>query len=303
MQTSLIRYSNQETIHDEKGNAYKVGGQLGKGAFGEVKVGYEHRSNKKVAIKIQNITRQKTYHQRVLIDPIIAMQYTENQLMIEETLLRVTGQYLGSLRKSDENHDDLHFTIMQYHEGKPIRCCFSEQSTLKKYGIISELVSQVEVIHKNGYLHLDIWRDNILFGESAILHDFGCAAKLENSTAIGKLRGSHIPPENIAQSKNNQQCIYSQCSDVYALGMTFYELLYEDYFDYSLDKSLDGFLIRYDEYYRKVEKNLGSDTKNPLAPIISRMIEENPNNRVSMDEVADFLSRQINTFKESFKLQ
>jgi len=102
-------------------------------------------------------------------------------------------------------------------------------------------------------LHSDVCPENILYSKGkATVHDYGCSAKLENGTFLDKLKGSHIPPEAITAYQKNVTGTYGFYSDIYGLGMTFYELLYGDYFDHSIDNTLQDFAERYRKYHVSV---------------------------------------------------
>ncbi|KTC84079.1 protein kinase domain-containing protein [Legionella brunensis] len=90
---------------------------------------------------------------------------------------------------------------MKYIEGDQLKNIFSSLSFQKKIQVLIELTQQVQFLHDNDYLHLDIWPENILFDGQAILHDYGCSAKLLNGTFVSKLKGSHIPQKLLSLIK------------------------------------------------------------------------------------------------------
>ncbi len=71
--------------------------------------------------------------------------------------------------------------------------------------------------------------------------------------------------------------------------MTFYELLYEDYYDYTLDKTLDDFMKRYTAYYKSVIELLNSK-EDLLAGLIIKMITPSINQRILTRDILSCLA-------------
>lgn len=77
-------------------------------------------------------------------------------------------------------------------------------------------------------------------------------------------------------------------SDIYALGMTFYELLHGEYYDYNLDATLQDFSERYCDYHKQIIGSLG--VKNDLlSKLITKMICINPTERIPIKDVLNVL--------------
>lgn len=93
----------------------------------------------------------------------------------------------------------------------------------KALNIIKEMASALAYVHKQGYLHCDIKPENILFRTdgAAVLTDFGIARELNLKQQDGLISGTphYMSPEQ-AQGKALQPS-----SDIYSLGVLFYELL------------------------------------------------------------------------------
>lgn len=93
----------------------------------------------------------------------------------------------------------------------------------KALQIIKEMASALAYIHTQGYLHCDVKPDNMLFraNGSAVLTDFGIARELNLKQRDGFISGTpyYMSPEQ-AQGRE-----LSPTSDIYSLGVVFYELL------------------------------------------------------------------------------
>lgn len=275
-------------LFDDLGNTYELNKILGKGAFGVVKQGMILKTGANVAIKIQNITQQIEYYFKSIGNLEQARTYVIHQIEREDSILQLTGQYIASVRRTNLKNQEKHYSIMRYIEGGKLKNIFSDFSISKKLQAFIELTQQVQFLHDNDYLHLDIWPDNILWDGRAVLHDYGCGAKLLNGTFVSQLKGSHIPPEIIESHKKHTPCIYRKSSDTYALGMTFYELFYEDYFDYTLHNTIDTFIKPYTVYYRKALKCLNSKG-DLISGLIIQMINPDIKQRLLTTEILSSL--------------
>lgn len=281
---------NISYIFDQNCNAYEISTLLGKGAFGVVKEGYEINSGKRVAIKIQNMTEQIKYHIQTLVDLEITNQYVKNQVAIEDAILKLTGKLIASISHVNHKNEEKHYTVMEYINGPKIKNNYLKLSEKDKYACLLEIAEQLKFLHDNDYAHLDIWSDNILLSDHANLVDYGCAAKLVNGIAISKLKGSHIAPEILKQHTMGLPCVYDKSSDIYALGITFYELQYNSYYDFSLDNTLQSFIERYQKYHESVVFALTEDKINPLADVILKMICDK-NDRINISELVTVLKK------------
>ncbi|OGT41675.1 MAG: hypothetical protein A3F13_03965 [Gammaproteobacteria bacterium RIFCSPHIGHO2_12_FULL_40_19] len=271
-------------------NKYKVGQMLGKGAFGDVKIGFCLKSNEKVAIKIQNRSTQIEYHAKTLSSIEKASNYVTRQIGIEDDLLKLTGQYIASTSILSEKGVEKHYSVMKFIDGVKLKDIFNNLSYQDKLQCFIDIATQINFLHDQGYLHLDVWRENLLYSNGkAMLHDYGCAARLnEMGFFMCKLKGSHIPPEIYESYEKKERCLYREYSDVFALGMTFHELLHNDYHDYSADKSFDEFVDRYNEYYLKVLYSK-KESQDILDKLIGRMICPNPIIRISIPNTINCL--------------
>ncbi len=89
--------------------------------------------------------------------------------------------------------------------------------------IIHDISSALEYCHTMGYLHCDIKPDNIMFRAdgTAVLTDFGIARDLQEETRSSTVAGTphYMSPE---QAQGHQ---LDKSTDIYSLGILFYELL------------------------------------------------------------------------------
>lgn len=296
---SLNLAIRSSSIFDSTQNAYELNKALGKGAFGVVKQGTILKTGERVAIKIQNITQQINYHVKTLGNREQAREYVLRQIEIEDYLLQLNKQLIGSNQRINLKNQEKHYSIMKYIDGVLLKDIFSTLSFQQKIQCFIDIAQQVRFLHEHQFVHLDIWQENILYNGQAVLYDYGCAAQLIEGAYASKLKGSHIPPEVIAAHQESKPCIYGTFSDVYALGITFYELFYYDeYYDYSLDNTLEDFTYRYTKYYENIKIFL--QTQDDLfAQLIKEMITSDLNQRITTLAITP----RLTLIKEIFESQ
>ena len=226
-------------------SCYKIEQFLGGGGFGLVYKANHIHLDSVVAIKElfpRNITVR-------VGNSIIPASNSEADIYAK-TLdsFRKEAKNLGKLQKCDfivkcldyfeENNTG--YLVMEYIEGKSLKeiiklnksqgKSFSQQTTLS---LLKGLLAGLKVVHEAKIQHMDIKPENIyLRGEDnleklerPVLLDFGATrSKTGYSTQSGLLVGT-IPYAPIEQMHNG---ILGAWTDIYALGITLYELVFGD---------------------------------------------------------------------------
>ena len=160
------------------GGKYKLSKKLGSGAFGEVYLGTNVKTNEKVAIKLEHL--EMKYPQLVYEAKLYKM--LKNGVGVPKVhWYGVEGDYnvmvMDLLGPSLEH-------LFHYHE---------KQLSLKSVLIAADqIISRLEFLHKLGFLHRDIKPENFLIGgakKTGILHiiDFGLTKRY-----INPKNGKHI---------------------------------------------------------------------------------------------------------------
>ncbi|MBQ1506580.1 MAG: Stk1 family PASTA domain-containing Ser/Thr kinase [Erysipelotrichales bacterium] len=123
------------------------------------------------------------------------------------------------------------FIVMEYVKGRTLKDLVRQRGALAKeeaVNIMRQLVSSVMAAHKNGIIHRDIKSQNVLIKDDGTvkLSDFGIAlaADAVQLTQTDVIVGSvhYLAPELARGEQATQQ------SDIYALGIVFYEMLTGD---------------------------------------------------------------------------
>lgn len=127
--------------------------------------------------------------------------------------------------------DDLYYIVMEYVRGQTLKELINMRGALhyvEAVDIMKQVVSATALAHSMGIVHRDLKPQNILVTDSGIVKiaDFGIASiqSLSQVTQTDTIMGSlhYLAPEIARGEKATPQ------SDIYALGVVFYELLRGD---------------------------------------------------------------------------
>lgn len=126
---------------------------------------------------------------------------------------------------------NMHYIVMEYVKGHTLKQLIKRRGALpakEAVWIMKQLTSALLEAHKNGIIHRDIKSQNVLIKDDGTvkLADFGIAV-LNNAmqlTSKGSILGSvhYLAPEIAKGGQATMQ------SDIYSLGIVFYELLTGD---------------------------------------------------------------------------
>lgn len=194
---------------------YQVQSLLGEGGMGKVYLATDTLLGRQVAIKNLNIslTRQPSFLERF-----------KNEA---KTLARLSHPNIALLYNYLQKEED-YYMVMEYVEGQNLDELMRTQGALPYQIVIPVVCAALEGLdhaHRKGILHRDIKPANLMLTKehTVKLMDFGIAkvsdaAKLtQASRVIGTLE--FLAPEQI-EGKDP-----SVASDIYAMGVTMYELL------------------------------------------------------------------------------
>ena len=154
-------------------NKYTIIKKIGEGAFGIVYKGTDNDTEKKVAIKIENIHKSRLKHENAIY------KYMKNTLgfpKIYDCIYR----------------DDEIIFIMEYlgpNLDNLFEFCNRRFSLKTVLMIAIQVLNRIEVFHNKGFIHRDIKPDNFLIGidnkKSRIyMIDFGLSKKIISSTGV-----------------------------------------------------------------------------------------------------------------------
>ena len=202
---------------------YEVDRELGRGAMGVVYLGHDPSIDRKVAIKTLNYA-----------------QFTPEELgEVKERFLReakAVGKFdshphIISIFDTGEDSERA-YVVMEYVEGKALSQYTQKNALIKDYDelyyIIECVADALNYAHGKGVIHRDIKPSNILYdanNSKVKVSDFGIARIINSSaTRTGEIMGSplYMSPEQVKGEKLTGK------TDIYSLGVTFYQLLTGD---------------------------------------------------------------------------
>ena len=201
--------------HPKRIGRYRIERVLGKGGFGLVYLAHDEQLNRRVAMKVP--------HAKLISKPEDAEAY------LAEARTVANLDYPGIVPVYDvgSTEDCPCYVVSKYVEGTDLAKRL-QQSRLT-YRDAAELVGTVaealHYAHKQGLVHRDIKPGNLLLdkGGKPFVADFGLALREENKGKGPRYAGTpaYMSPE---QARGEGHRVDGR-SDIFALGVVFYELL------------------------------------------------------------------------------
>jgi serine/threonine-protein kinase len=200
---------------EERIGDYEIISSLGRGGFGSV---YKARSASGNLVALKVLNPQVLDNQKVV------------KKFFHEAMILAKLDHPNICRLIEFFPDGQNYAIvMEYIEGTELKELLQQQPNGllpfdKAFRIAKQSLSAFQYAHENGILHRDIKPANIMInkeGDSKIM-DFGIAkvaGAATHDTAASMLSIHYTPPERFDPSR-----VVDARSDIYALGLVFYEL-------------------------------------------------------------------------------
>jgi len=192
---------------------YKIDKEVGQGGMATVYLGIQEFVNREVAIKVMSpsLSSDPTFSERFLKEANCANLSHNNIITVYDA---------GCI----DNHN---YIVMEYVSGGDLSNAIKEGLSLERaIYTIKQIAEALGYSNKQGYIHRDVKPDNILFRDdgTAVLADFGIAKATSSTTqltGVGKAIGSphYMSPEQTRGIELDGR------SDIYSLGIVFYEML------------------------------------------------------------------------------
>lgn len=199
-------------------NRYEIIKEIGKGGMANVYLALDTYLNREVAIKVLKGDMSN--------DPVSLERFKREA----NASTKLSHPNAVDVYDVGDDHN-MHYIVMEYVKGHTLKELIKRRGALppkEAVWIMKQLASALLEAHKNGIIHRDIKSQNVLIKDDGTvkLADFGIAV-IHNSmqiTSKGNVLGSvhYLAPE---LAKGNQATMQS---DIYSLGIVFYELLTGD---------------------------------------------------------------------------
>lgn len=191
---------------------FTLGKKLGEGSFGQV---FQATASDGTEIAVK----------RLLLDDMEQESFQREVEMLQTlgTDFPYMVKYLGMVL---DQPNRLAYLKMELCDGT-LEQHLSTMTLDQKLGVMAKVASALSLMHSQGIVHRDLALRNILFKDGQPkLSDFGMSRTTEDDS--GKTVSSMIPIRwTAAEAMRNKDGVlqFSKASDIYSLGMTFYEIL------------------------------------------------------------------------------
>lgn len=186
---------------------YRILDRIGSGGFGTVYLALDTWVNQKVALKVPHQQEDEVLH--MLKEPRIMADLSHPNIVRLITTDRINGIF---------------FIVLEYIQGQSLDLMIRNNKLISpeltlKFAI--QVVSGMEFAHSKKILHRDLRPANILICDdnTAKITDFGTSKVLELTPAMTRVGSPpYMAPEHFRGLATFQ-------SDIWSLGVTFYEML------------------------------------------------------------------------------
>jgi serine/threonine protein kinase len=243
--------------------------RIGKGAFSTIYKCRHKHTHKIYAIK------EISFDNLDKIRDSIKREFTLMKRLNHKNIIKLHDVFF------DTDEKNIYLVIDYYQKGdlsKFLNGKALDEKYAKKY--MRQLAEGLKYLYENKILHRDLKLQNILVTDSGdiVITDFGFARYFDNEIMLNTLCGSpmYMAPEIMINKKYNSK------SDLWSLGVIFYELLYGDT-PYSAKNMID--------LMRKIKKKAveipnykeSVILSEPCKNLLLSLLERNPDKRINWD--------------------
>jgi serine/threonine protein kinase len=264
-------------------NKYRILAKVGRGGMGHVYKALHLIFNEVRALKVMDpsLTQREEFVRRFLREAFVARRLQHpNAVRVDDV---------------DETEDGRHCIVMEFIDGRMLRDVIRREGPMpvaRACSIVKQVASALAAAHKLGIIHRDIKPENIALmkdeqGDLVKVLDFGITKLREGRlkdeagamalTATGTVFAIGTPeymsPEQVKQKDLDGR------SDLYSLGMVFYEMLTGE-LPFHAESQAEWFLAHVGEAPRPIQEQ-APDLRLPpaIADLVMSMLDKEPRRR------------------------
>jgi len=272
---------------------FEIKSEIGRGGMGVVFEAEQQNPHRPIALKV---IRGDDF----IDDHTVRMFQRE-----VEALARLKHPHIAAIYEAGRTEDGRHYFAMELVQGTPLNeyACAADLGRQDRLALFRKICDAINYAHQRGVIHRDLKPGNIMVdseGNPKIL-DFGLARITDTdvkvtimATDIGRIQGT-LPYMSPEQAQGDPAEIDLR-SDVYSLGVIFYELMTGQLpYDLSRAALLEAVRVICEEEPRKpstIRRSLRGD----LETIALKALQKEPARRY---QSADILSEDIHRYLTS----
>ena len=256
---------------------YRIVALLGQGGMSDVYRAEDERLGREVALKAvpPEFARYPERVKRFEREVRAAAQLTHANIVTVHEFGQSEGQLFYTMALMTGG--DLKARIREHPEGMPVA---------EVREVVATMARALEYAHQRGFVHRDVKPENILFGEDEAprLTDFGIARVMAEETRMTETGRGIGSPRYMSPEQARGQAVDGR-SDIYSLGVVFYEMLTGQVPFDAVDTFAVG-LRHINDPIPRLPENLAA-----WQPVLDRVLAKVPEDRyASAGELAEVLA-------------
>jgi serine/threonine protein kinase/osmotically-inducible protein OsmY len=258
---------------------YQIIRKLGEGSYGIVYLADELALDRQVALKIVRLEH--------LMSPTVAQAFNdEARLVAKLDHPHVVPIY--SLEKEELGGQLCHYIVMPYMEEGDLQTVLSRggQDLKQKLRWMCQIADGLAYAHQHMIMHRDLKPQNIFVRHQDVrIGDFSLARVSGSTREMSGLQGTvaYMSPEQIQGGCADFR------SDIYALGVTYYQMLTGD-LPYDTEET-EAMFWQHVKAPVPSARAVNPEVPHALDCLVQRMMAKNPASRPSADEAAKALRK------------